>query len=1113
LACLDEALKSFDQAPIFTIHSFCRRMLHEYAFESGAPFNPELITEQEDIKREIVDDFWRIHFYWASPLFVNYALEKRFSPDALLRLVAQGIDRPYLKVIPEIELGDTTTQERRFQEAFHRVAEGWKGARGRIREILEGSEALHRGRYPRARIPLWINNMDYLVLTGGDDTGLFEDFRKFTVTEIRAATKKYYDPPDDSFFHVCEELLEMQSELRGAFEKRLLALKVMLFQYVREKLPLKKEEKNVQHFDDLLTRLEKALYGKGGDILASAIRKKFKAAMIDEFQDTDPIQYAIFKRIFHSGEGSLFLIGDPKQAIYGFRGADIFTYMAAAREVEKRYTLQRNWRSEPGLVRAINTIFSNSKRPFVYREIGFQPVEPAEKEEQEVLKIDPDNREPLQIWLLDAGKLAEPGRVINKEDARGLIRKGVVGGISRLVHQARQGRAFIGQRPLEERDIAVLVRKNREAELVQQDLSALNIPSIVYSSANLFESHEARELERVLASIAEPGNEALFKAALSTDMLGLKGESIETLMANDGEWEKRLVTFREYNHLWQEQGFIRMFRTLLLREGVLVRLMAYRDGERRCTNLLHLGETLHRVSTEKKLDMTGLLKWLMEQRTFGTLRVEEYQLRLESDENAVRIITMHRCKGLEYPVVFCPFTWDGSLANRKGELVFHDKNEEMRLTLDLGSEIEEHRFKAEEESLAENLRLLYVALTRARNRCYLVWGRIKEAETSAPAYLFYYKDPGEEADIARKTALIVNSLSDKEFLKALADIQERAGGTIGIGDNPSDDALVLSLPSERERPLESKRFKGEINRQWRVSSFSSLAHGQRHGEELPDHDAVSEIEEETEEMTAEKEVEQDTVTIFSFPKGTRAGIFFHDILEHLDFTADSALARELVSSKLASYGFEIAWLDVVCEMIHKVVSLPLDPRDEGLCLSKIPNQDRLNELGFYFPLQQISVERLRAIFAKGPHKDILQYYPQYLERLEFSPVKGFMKGFMDMVFRWKDRFYLVDWKSNFLGPRIEDYRQDNVSMAMEENFYHFQYHIYTIALDRYLEMRVPGYSYEKNFGGVYYIFLRGVDPGKGPEYGVFRDRPAAQWIRALGEALMARDREQGQRDA
>ncbi|MBW1999574.1 MAG: hypothetical protein JRJ29_16640 [Deltaproteobacteria bacterium] len=727
--------------------------------------------------------------------------------------------------------------------------------------------------------------------------------------------------------------------------------------------------------------------------------------------------------------------------------------------------------------------------------------------------MDPDSQEPLQIWLLDPGKLAKPGEVINKGEARELIRRGVVGEISRLVHLGRQNKALIGQRPLEERDIAVLVRRNREAELIQKDLSALNIPSIVYSSANLFESHEALELERVLASIVEPGNEVLFKAALSTDMLGLKGESIEILMGNDREWERRLVQFRDYNLIWQEQGFIRMFRTLLLREGVLVRLMAYRDGERRCTNLLHLEETLHRISTEKKLDMTGLFKWLAEQRSPGTRKLEEHQLRLESDENAVRIITMHRCKGLEYPVVFCPFTWDGSLARKGEDLIFHDKDDEMRLTLDLGSGVEEHLLKAEEESLAENLRLLYVALTRARNRCYLVWGRINESETSGPAYLFYYKDPGEEADIARKTGAIVNSLSDEEFYRGLADIQERAGGAIGMCHIPLDDAPALSPRLERERVLGPRRFKGEIDRQWRVSSFSSLAHAQRHGEELPDYDAIIESQAQETEVFEEEEASQDSATIFSFPRGTRAGIFFHDIFEHLDFTADLTLVRELVSRKLGSYGFEISWLDAVCEMIHRVLSLPLDPGDEGLCLSKIPNQDRLNELEFYFPLKQISVEGLRALFVKGSHGDSLQNYPEYLERLEFSPVKGFMKGFMDMVFRWKDRFYLVDWKSNFLGHRIEDYGQEAVSRAMEENFYHFQYHIYALALDQYLGLRVPGYSYEENFGGVFYVFLRGVDHERGPDYGIYRDRPPEQLIRALSNSLIDRTPDQKRQEA
>lgn len=1109
MACLDDALKSFDQAPIFTIHGFCRRVLHEFAFESGTAFHPELITDQEDIKREIIDDFWRTHFFGARPLFVHHALQRGFHPDALSRLIARGTGQPYLRVIPEVEFQDTRSQEKRFQETFCRAAESWHGARDEVKEILEGNKELNRTRYPPDRIPLWVAAMDHCLDRGPNNPSLFDSFKKFTITEIRAGTKKDKDPPDHPFFHICQDLADKQAELQGAFDRCLLALKVMLFSYVRDRLPSRKEERNVQHFDDLLIKLEEALGSQGGEALARAVAKKFKAALIDEFQDTDPVQYAIFRRIFRRGDSTLYFIGDPKQAIYGFRGADIFTYMAAAREIKGKYTLEKNWRSEPGLIRAINAIFSSSKRPFIYREIGFQPVEPADREEQEVLRMDPDNREPLQIWFLDPGKLAKPGEVINKGEARGVIRRGVAGEISRLLHLGRQGKAFIGNRPLEERDIAVLVRRNNEAEVIQRDLAALNIPSIIYSSANVFESHEALEMERVLSSIAEPSNEGLFKAALATDILGMKGESLEALMGDDAAWEERLVAFRQYRDLWHEYGFMRMFRNLLFKERVLVHLMAYGDGERRCTNLLHLQEVLHRISVEKKLDVTGLLKWFMEQRRDTGARLEEEQLRLESDENAVRVVTMHRCKGLEYPVVFCPFTWDGSLMKRSVEFfTFHDEGDEMRLTLDLGSkEKEEHLLRAEKELLSENLRLLYVALTRAMNRCYLVWGRIKEAETSAPAYLFYGGTHGEEVDLVKKTGGLVGSMTDEELRLGLVAVQERAKRAIGLSDIPCGEGVALSHAMEEERVIEHRRFHGEINRQWKVSSFSSLTSGQRHGAELPDHDAEGETEEP--EAVLETEGRQDATDIFSFPKGTRAGIFFHDIFENLDFTWESSLVRELVSRKLGAYGFDPKWLDTVCGMIRKVLSLPLDPKEEGFCLSAIPYGERLNELEFYFPMKQISSERLRELFEGKGMKNSGGFHSDYLGRLEFSPTKGFMKGFMDMVFAWKSRYYLVDWKSNFLGPSTEDYDQSALSLSMEENLYYFQYHIYTLALDRYLELRVPGYRYENDFGGVYYIFLRGVDPGKGPDYGIFRDRPAAQWIRALGEALMARDREQG----
>ena len=316
---LNAALRSFDQAAISTIHGFCRRMLHENAFESGSLFDTELVTDQEKLKQEIVDDFWRKHFYEASPLFVNYALHHNFSPDTLLALLSNRLSQPYLKITPDIEIPDCSQQENAFNLSFKAVSEAWPSAREAVQEIFATDEGLNRSRYRKTNIPMWIQSMDHFVKSQGRNPIVFRGFEKFTAREIKVSLKKNHSLPVHPFFESCDRLKKASDDLEDVFERYLLGLKTKLFRYARHELKRKKETKNIQSFDDLLIKLHRALEGKSGGYLAGAIRAKFKAALIDEFQDTDPVQYAIFKKVFGTRDRVLFLIGDPKQAIYGFR--------------------------------------------------------------------------------------------------------------------------------------------------------------------------------------------------------------------------------------------------------------------------------------------------------------------------------------------------------------------------------------------------------------------------------------------------------------------------------------------------------------------------------------------------------------------------------------------------------------------------------------------------------------------------------------------------------------------------------------------------------------------------------------------------------------------------
>jgi exodeoxyribonuclease V beta subunit len=305
-----------------------------------------------------------------------------------------------------------------------------------------------------------------------------------------------------------------------------------------------------------------------------------------------------------------------------------------------------------------------------------------------------------------------------------------------------------------------------------------------------------------------------------------------------------------------------------------------------------------------------------------------------------------------------------------------------------------------------------------------------------------------------------------------------------------------------EEPFHGKTFSGSIETRWKISSFSSLTSSHPHVEEWPDRDALDPSLKSALEILDEEVETEIPKGLFAFPKGTRTGILFHDLLEHLDFAASDTEIKDLVNSRLIDYGFDGSWTETLCQMVTRVLHAQLDPNFPDMSLSYIENSKRLCELEFYFPLKTISAENLRQIIKNHGGKSFPAEFPTSMERLNFSPVQGFMKGYIDLLFQWNNRFFLVDWKSNFLGATFQDYDQSALTAAMQKDFYVLQYIIYTLAVDQYLRLRLPNYHYDKHFGGVYYIFLRGVNRTMGPEYGIYRDLPDPNLIKALREALI-----------
>ncbi|MBF0531263.1 MAG: PD-(D/E)XK nuclease family protein, partial [Deltaproteobacteria bacterium] len=339
----------------------------------------------------------------------------------------------------------------------------------------------------------------------------------------------------------------------------------------------------------------------------------------------------------------------------------------------------------------------------------------------------------------------------------------------------------------------------------------------------------------------------------------------------------------------------------------------------------------------------------------------------------------------------------------------------------------------------------------------------------------------------------------------LMNIQDRSNGSIKVSEFPHLTEESPPIPTGPADELTCREFKGKINRTRRMASFSSLVSNQPHRAELADRDETIHPDPDPAASSRELPLDKPELDMFAFPRGATSGILLHEIFENLDFALpDVAAAKDLINRKLTGHGFNEYWKDPIYSLVQNTLTTSLNSDFGDFCLAQVPAAERLNELEFYFPLQKLTERDLKHVFVKQVGVAVASGLPSRLERLDFRPLEGFMKGFIDLVFRFNNRFYIVDWKSNYLGGKTPDYNSDALQRVMNDNLYHLQYYLYTVAVDQYLKVRIPNYSYATHFGEVYYLFIRGIDPDYGPSYGVYKNRPPQRAIETLSTTLIGR---------
>jgi exodeoxyribonuclease V beta subunit len=1103
---VEEALRDFDRIPILTIHGFCQRLLLELTFETGGGFGDELVPQAAALIHEVAEDFWRRKLTNAAPEIVAHALKVWGQPEALAAFYNR-FELPAQQILPPIERA-AAVDFSAYHALCAQVRECWRRERESILSLLHASglkanvygkidEASFSapGRDRKTKLNGWAMALDAWSSAPIAGFPPPDCLAYFGLRKIAASLRRNAVPPQHPFFALSDRLGEMVASLQNALGRWQGEIAAEFSQFARQSLAARKKRLGILFFDDLLTRVADALQGRGRRELIQSVQRRYQVALVDEFQDTDPIQYRIFGTLFGVPPNRLFMIGDPKQAIYGFRGADIYAYLEAARESRRRFTLTANWRSFPGMIQAVNALFASRPRPFLLPEIIFRPAEAA------IAGLDDSasGEAALTLWWVDDPDQGADAAAWRKDEVAARIEDAVVAEIVNLIEPAQNTRTPATAPS----DIAVLVRTNAQARGLKTKLMAARVPAIIYNAGDVYQTPEARALEMVLQAVADPGDERKMRAALTTDFLGVPGAALDFDENPPDWWTPYLERFDSYRRTWQERGFMRMFRRLIAAEGIAERLLQWVDGERRVTNLLHLGELLHQAAVQQRAGLTALLNWLASQRDAHDGRQDEQQQRLESDAQGVNLLTVHKCKGLEFPVVFYPFGWEG----RRGDnwpQVFHDRRAAWKRTLDLQFPAsEDHAAWAQDESLAEDLRLHYVALTRAKRKCYMVWGRLPGHTYAAWAYLLHYRSTAQaDREPTAVTAALeqyMRTLGSEDMQRDLEALVMRAGGSIDVLNLPAADqsrpnAPIAALPELRPRPLRRRHAL-----RWQVASFSSLAHMGTEEREVAD-PAFEALTADTPPDGAASAPLPEART--AFPRGARAGLFLHSLLEQIDFTRSTvAQLRTPLGTALFNFGLEQAWVEPLAEWLSRICHTPLTPQDPPLVLSLFSARECLREMEFYFPLKAITAERLRAVLTAARVFRSSEALSRALQKLEFAVAGGYLKGYVDLIFRYRQRYFIVDWKSNYLGASFDDYQGNHLEEVVARENYFLQYYLYSLALHRYLLHVMPGYDYGRHFGGVYYLFLRGMDPAHAG-CGIHYARPAFETLQALSQVMI-----------
>ncbi|MFC6840608.1 exodeoxyribonuclease V subunit beta [Xanthomonas theicola] len=1095
---LQQAVEEIDLAAISTIHGFCARVLREHALESGQTFAaPELLGNDRDLLGEVAADLWRARGADAALAEDLLALWPG-GPATLAGDLRELVRHPPLLPAAAAPSPDPSAARQAAAQALvAALREHGDQAYGAIaaafdEKVFDGRRA-RRPSFDKAFEQLWQGSAEaHWVLDGGGHLD------KLLPSRLRAFCKDgaHDRVPCSPLFDALETWRQTDLQVRQWQLQRRIRLLHALRDDAVARLASLKRRRRVQTYDDLVDGVARALQGPQGGALAQRLRAQYAIALVDEFQDTDERQWSIFSTVFGADAADrggaldpssggdaparlLALIGDPKQAIYGFRGGDVRTYLAAAATAERAPPLGHNFRSRPGVLAAIDALYAQAgyAEAFLTDGIAFHPVQPGAKRADADLQRAGAAAPALTLWrapeppasppAASAIKKTSPGKPgWNSGRSHAICTDACVAAIHGWLAAGGAGEATVLGRPVQAGDIAVLVRDHKQAARIQQALGAVGIPAVAAGKQSIFATDQALELSTLLQALLDPGDDSRLRAALATLLIGEDAAALAAL-EHDGErhrrWQQQALDWRER---WQRGGPLALVGDLGAAHAQ--RLLALADGERRLTNYLQLAELLQEADT-RALGPHGLVDWLARRIAGADQDDETQQLRLESDARRVQIVTLHKSKGLEYPLVFLPYVGIGRSERGAGRhCVVHAPPRGRQLhwnTSKWSGGNDDPAWSAAEttwqqERRAEDARLLYVGLTRAEHALWIAAGPFHQHARSALAAM----------------------VGDLDTLQAAA-----AEGAIVIDTTPPPADLPRLPLADAIQVPPARVAQRHVAAEWWVYSFTQLANADAGSGAAAMASATVAGSGGSDEPSA-SETMAAAVDIEAFDRrfaGNRFGVAMHEVLERCDFAAwrdwrpgqpaPGGQAAAIVDA-LQRGGYAQDELDDGTAMLTGLVGHTLTVAlPEGTCLAAVPEPQRRNEMEFHFAMRPTRVDALLALLHRFGLVGARQAFGAR-QRLE-----GLMTGLIDLTYRHDGRWYLLDYKSN----RLPGYDPAALARAMAHSEYDLQALIYTVALHRWLRLRLgAGYDYARDVGGVRYLFCRGLDATRSPSPGM-----------------------------